>query len=304
MRSCFHIATAVLGLLLASAVAPAAVAQAIVVSVNGDPVTTLDIDQRMKLLRVLHKPATRDNAIESLIEDRLKQRDAEKYGVRFTDGDIPEQITRVATNMKTTPAELSGGLQRAGVQQDQIRSYFGADLVFTALVRALNKGVEASETQVREEIAKERAKGGGMTEYVLRQVIIAAPATASPADLSGRAKTAEQLRSRFDGCDTGISLVREMNDVVIREPLRRTSVELSAPMRQLLDKTPVGHLTPPQRGSTGLEMVAVCSRGASGDDSALRTSISDRLLASHLDAAAAARLKDLRSHAVITKPQG
>ena len=208
----------------------------------------------------------------------------------------------VAAGMKITSMALTSNLQRAGIQQDQIRGYFGPALAFEALVKALNKGVEASETQVRAELAKESGKGGGLTEYVLRQVVVAAPAAASPADLAGRAKTAEQLRGRFNSCETGASLVSELGDVVIREPIRRTSVELGAQLKEVLDKTPIGHLTPPQRGSTGLEMVAVCSRGPARDDTALRTTISDRLLAAHLNEAAAARIKDLRSHAVIIKP--
>jgi peptidyl-prolyl cis-trans isomerase SurA len=43
-----------------------AFAQAIIASINGDPITNIDIDERMKMLRVLHKPATREAAIESL----------------------------------------------------------------------------------------------------------------------------------------------------------------------------------------------------------------------------------------------
>ena len=299
LRSC--IAAALLGVLALGIQARPAAAQAIVLSVNGDPVTTFDIDQRMKLLRVVGKPAGRDAAIESLVQDRLKQRDAEKYGVRYTDADVGEQIGHVAAGMKITSMALTSNLQRAGIQQDQIRGYFGPALAFEALVKALNKGVEASETQVRAELAKEGGKSG-LTEYVLRQVVVAAPATASPADLAGRAKTAEQLRGRFNSCDTGPSLVSELGDVVIREPIRRTSVELGAQLKEVLDKTPIGHLTAPQRGSTGLEMVAVCSRGPARDDTALRTTISDRLLAAHLNEAAAARIKDLRSHAVIIKP--
>ena len=54
-------ACAVCGVLAFGAPAPAH-AQAIVASINGYPITTYDIDQRMKLLRALRKPATRDAA--------------------------------------------------------------------------------------------------------------------------------------------------------------------------------------------------------------------------------------------------
>ena len=58
-----------------------AFAQEIVASINGDPITNIDIDERMKMLRVLRKPATRDAAIESLFTDRLEFHEADKFGV-------------------------------------------------------------------------------------------------------------------------------------------------------------------------------------------------------------------------------
>ncbi len=190
------------------------------------------------------------------------------------------------------------------MSQDQIRNYFGPQLAFDALIRALNKGVEASEVQVRAELAKEQAKAGGTTEYTIRQVIIATPAGATPASLAERGKAAEQLRARFTSCDGGAATVAATPEAVIKEPIVRTSTQLTAGLKQILDKTAVGHLTPPQRSNVGIEMVALCNKGMSHDDTALRTEISDRLLSAHLADAASRRLKEMRSRAVITKPQG
>src|ERR1700730_433995 len=60
----------------------------IVASINGDSITNIDIDERMKMLRVLRKPATRDTAIESLFTDRLEIHEAGKFGVDPRDSDI------------------------------------------------------------------------------------------------------------------------------------------------------------------------------------------------------------------------
>jgi peptidyl-prolyl cis-trans isomerase SurA len=70
----------------------------------------------------------------------------------------------------------------------------------------------------------------------------------------------------------------------------------------MFDKTEVGHLTAPQRTGEGIEMIAICGRTASNDDTALRAQISERLLDAELQQDAARRLKELRSHAVIVKP--
>ncbi len=276
-------------------------AQTIVASINGDPITNIDVEQRMKMLRVLHKPATREAAIESLFTERLKIHEAGKYGVNPRDSDISEEIVKTAQEMKMQPDALVAELQRAGVFQDHFKAYFRAELAFDLLVQALNKGVEASETQVREELAKEGGKAAAGTAYTVQQVIFTIPSGATPTALNAVAHDAEQLRARFSDCATGLPIARAMNDVTVRDPLTRTSHELGDALRELLDKTPVGHLTPPQRSSQGLEMVAVCSRGPAKDDTAVRQAIAKKLLAAHIAEDGARRLKELRERAVVVK---
>jgi peptidyl-prolyl cis-trans isomerase SurA len=277
-----------------------AAAQVIVSSINGDPVTSIDIDQRMKLLRVLHQNATRDAAIESLYADRLKIQEASKYGINPKDSDLSPEIVKAAQELKMQPEALLAALQHAGVSQDQLKSYFRANLSFAVLVQALNKGVEASETQVREELAKQGGKGAGIA-YTVQQIIFTLPASASPAAVAARGHDVEQLRARFADCDSGIPLAREISDVTVRDPLIRTSLEINDSLRELLDKTPVGHLTAPSRTTSGLEMVAVCSKGPAKDDTAARQAIAQKLLAAKVAEDSARRLKELRDRAVIVK---
>ena len=81
-KSCLVAATLLGGALVCAG--PAA-AQVIVSSINGDPITNIDIDQRMKLLRVLRQNATRDAAIESFYADRLKTQETSKFGINPRD---------------------------------------------------------------------------------------------------------------------------------------------------------------------------------------------------------------------------
>jgi len=277
-----------------------ATAQVIVSSINGDPITNIDIDQRMKLLRVLHQNATRDAAIESLYADRLETQETEKFGVNPKDSDLSTEIVKVAQDVKMQPEALLAALQHAGVSQDHLKAYFRANLAFTVLVQALNKGVEASETQVREELAKQGGKAAG-TAYTVQQIIFTVPTTAAPAAVAARAHEVEQLRARFTDCDTGIPLARAINDVTVRDPLVRTSLEINDSLRELLDKTPVGHLTAPSRTTSGLEMVAVCVKGPAKDDTAARQAVAQKLLAAKIAEDSARRLKELRDRAVIVK---
>jgi hypothetical protein len=86
---------------------------------------------------------------------------------------------------------------------------------------------------------------------------------ASPDDaalLEAHKKDAEALRARFIDCDSGLSAARTQHDVVIREPIIKNSFELEYALRELLAGIELGHLTPPDTTSRGIQLFAVCVR--------------------------------------------
>jgi hypothetical protein len=82
---------------------------------------------------------------------------------------------------------------------------------------------------------------------------------ADTAQLEARRKDAEALRARFSDCESGLADARAQRDVVIREPITKNSIDLASPLRDILNKTGLGHLTPPETTSRGVELFAVCS---------------------------------------------
>jgi peptidyl-prolyl cis-trans isomerase SurA len=278
-----------------------AFAQAIITTVNDEPITNIDVEQRTKMLRVLRKPATTETALDSLIDDHVKSDEIKKYQVKPQDADISHEIARVASVMKIDPNAFVAELEHAGVHTDHYKAYFGTEFAFNLLVQALNKGIEASETEVRAELEKEGGKAAAGIEYTVRQIVLPIPANAPPATVDARAHMAEQIRARFTDCDSGVSMIHGMDDAVIKSPLSRTSLQLGEGLKQVLDKTPLGHVTPPQRTVSGFEMLALCGRGNAKDDTSARDAIAQKILAVHYAAESERLLKELRSHAVIQK---
>ncbi len=276
-------------------------AQAIVASVNGDPITSIDVEQRMKLLRALHKPATRDAAIESMVSDRLKERETSRFSVSIKDDEVGEELQIIAKKMKVSTTQLSADIARNGVSQRHATNYLKAELGYAVLIKALNKGVEASEVAVRQELAKEKGKGGGITTYTLRQVVFTLNPGDTAAAVNASAKEAEALRSRFTSCQTGIPYAKTLPGVAVREKLVRSSTQLGDQIKEELDKMPVGHLTPPSRSPNGVELIALCDRTSAGNDDELRKNISDRLLGEHMDATTQVKYREMRAAAVIEK---
>ena len=225
--------------------------------------------------------------------------EATRFGVSIKDDEVGEEVRILAAKMKETTTQLAADIGKAGVSQSHTTNFLKAELGYSVLIRALNKGVEASEVAVRQELAKEKGKGGGTTTYTLRQVVFTLNPGEGGAALAASAKEAEALRSRFKGCDAGIAYAKTLPGVAVREKLVRNSAQLGEQVRQEFDKMPVGQLTPPSRSANGIELIALCDRSTVANDDELRKTISERLLSEHMDAVTQAKYKEVRASAVI-----
>ena len=276
-----------------------AAAQSVVTAVNGDPITTFDVDEYMKILRLEHKPSSRSDALEAVTADRLKYDEARHWGVDGSDSDIGTVLARVATSVKMDAQGFSEAAGKAKIDLDTVRNHLRAIAAWDNLVRARNKGLGVTEEEVTAEIAKGTVDK--ITNFRLQQVIFVLPANATPAMVESRIAQARALRNRFDGCDTGLQLARALPDVAIKESMSRTSDSLSAGLRKVIAETPRGMLTVPERTTNGVEMVAVCEKSDASDSSTLRERVQKDLIANKLVAESAKMYKDLRATAVIGK---
>jgi peptidyl-prolyl cis-trans isomerase SurA len=275
-------------------------AQNVVLTVNDSPITNYDIAQRIKLLGVLRLPASQQAATDSLIEDRLKLIETRKYGINPGEQDIANEAARDAGERKIAPQQLAAGLQRAGIDKSHWQEHWRAKLTWRILVQALNKSVSVSEEEVRAEMAKKGSTTGAQ-EFRIQQIILVVPNNATVAAYNGRFAEATGLRARFRDCNSGVQLARALRDVAVQPQIGRRANTLSAELVALFDRTPVGQLTPPQRGPTGVEMVAVCGKSDAGANSAASESIRDTLLIRKLQADADKRFADVRKRAVIVR---
>ena len=285
-------------LLACSAAAPAS-AQSLVATVNDSPITNYDVEQRIKLLRVLREPATPAAALESIIEDRLKATETRKYGINPSAQDASQELARIAARKKIPAQTLGSALQSARVDTQHWQEHGRAQVGWRGYIAALNKGVSVSETEVRAELDRQGSRKS--QEYNLRPIVFIVPRNASPGEADGRAREAANFRTRFNGCDSGIPFATALRDVAIRPAITRSLTALPDALANTLEKTPVGKLTPPTRTADGYEMIAVCSARRGGTDSSAAQEIRQELMSKKLEGAAEKLYLPLRKRAIIVK---
>src|SRR3954453_16925332 len=79
-------------------------AQTVVVMVNGEPITSYDIEQRSKLTALTtHKAPPRQQVIEDLINEKVKIKEAKRFGVDPSASGIDSSYAMMSSRMRLTP---------------------------------------------------------------------------------------------------------------------------------------------------------------------------------------------------------
>ena len=278
-------------------------AQTVAVMVNGEPITNYDIEQRGKLnFLTTRKSPVRQEVIDELINEKVKIKEGKKFGVDPSSSDIDSSFASMAARMRTTPDQLAKSLESQGIRPDTLRHRMKAEMVWSSLVRGRFK--ESLQVGEKDVAAAVQAKGddkpeGEAFEYQMRPIVLIVPRGSSQSLFESRRKEAEALRGRVQTCEDANGLFKSMQNAAIRDTITKTSADLPPVLREVLDKTPIGHLTAPEITKQGVEMVALCGRKPTTLDSPKKREIRDKMYAAKYEAKSKSYLQDVRKGAMI-----
>jgi peptidyl-prolyl cis-trans isomerase SurA len=294
------LAAAILG---AAVPMPATVAQAqhVVIIVNGEPITALDIEQRSKLTQLsTQKAPSRKEVIDDLINEKLKVREAKRWGLEVSNSEVESALASMASRMRLTPDLLAQQLAKSGVNVATLKSRIRADIAWPQMVR----GRYQTSLQIGEKdiltVMEAKPDDSVGHDYTLRPILFLVPAGSPTTVVEGRKREAESFRSRFQGCDEGIAFARALKEVAVRDQIIRSSADLPAELRKVLDGVEVGRLTPPEVTKFGVEMFAICAKKQSAaDNTPGKRKARETLMAERFEQLSKKYLNDLRKSAMI-----
>jgi len=294
---------AVACVLAAMATSNLARAQQVVLIVNGDVITNYDIEQRMKFVQLsTRKPAVRDEVVDDLIDEKLKVQIGRRYKIEVPDNEIDASYAEMGHRMHMTAEQLTQALAQGGVEATTLKSRIRADTIWQNIVRGKFQG----DLQVREkdilavlQTEKKDEKEVGY-EYRLRPILFVVPRGATQL-AEARRKDAEALRTRFTNCDSGLKFARSLRDVAVRDVIVKSSSDLLPALREILDKTEIGHLTAPEITQQGVELFALCEKKETTEDSPEKRQARDKIFNEKFQVKAKRFLQELRKQAMIER---
>jgi peptidyl-prolyl cis-trans isomerase SurA len=278
-------------------------AQEVVVLVDGEPVTALDIDQRAKFIQMsTQKTPTRKEVLDGLIDEILEIREAKKFGIDVPAAEVDNAFVNVGTRMGADTAKLTAMLVKGGASADTLKHRLKAELAWNALVKGRFKSsleIADSDVEAQLDLHKPQDKNEVGYEYALRPVLFVVPRGSPDPVFEARKKEADALRLRFLTCAEGIPFARALHEVAVRDQVIKFSADLPQALRDILDKTDVGHLTPPEQTAEGVQVFALCSKKENKSETPGRREVRDEIFQQKFGAQAKRYLAQIRREAMI-----
>ncbi len=177
------LALIVLAVLAAVPAATPARAQSagIVAVVNGDVITTFDVEARRRLFAATAGlPMTREvldritpQVRRLLVDERLRLQEVQRRRILVTDGEIAAAVGRIEQQNNMSPGGLRASLARQGIDIRALYGQLRATIGWSKLVRAeLGAQAEVDPELVRERLRALEA-AAGQPEFLVAEIFIA-----------------------------------------------------------------------------------------------------------------------------------
>ena len=282
----------ILGLVMATASALPSFA-ATVVTVNGTPVTDVQVDQRVRLFNMEGNKTGRKGATDQLITEAIQMNEAKRLGINVSNAQVDEALLQIARNLKVSQDKLLDMLGQGGVSADTLKDRLRAAIAWNAIAEmAVVPDVQISDLELDQQAAARLADYQGF-DYILKEIVFVG------AGASGRTSQANQYRSNFTGCDGAVQLSLSYTDAAVVDIGRRHATQLPEAMAKELAGMNVGGITKPRVVEAGVSMLAICEKTQAQDLTFMKDEVRAEVGNGNMEKEAAAYLEQLRKNAKI-----
>jgi peptidyl-prolyl cis-trans isomerase SurA len=310
MKIGFLFAAALAASTFASAAVARAEGQGVLVTVNDVPITSFDVEQRMKLNAILGRSQggsgeLRKRALQNLIDDAVKLAEAKKYNAIPDDKMVNAQIEKMAKGSNTDTNGLAAQLKGKGASLSALRKLVTAQIAFNRLISSLYKvkvEVDAAEIDKKyNEIAND-PRLQPITVYEILEIEMPVENTGEAMAqqlLVARAADAAQFRNRFKGCGSARQAASGIYNVQIGKRLQADGRKLPKQLKSALDKAGTGGLIGPARSRTGIQLIAFCGKKNIAPDKPTRQQVETMLTNKKHDIYEERYMREIRRNAYI-----
>lgn len=239
----------------------------IAVAVNNGVVTTNQITQRARFLRLTgFKGDTVEAARKQLINEELQFQEGKRIGFSVSDAQVQKSLARVASSNGATVAQFTGGLTQRGINVSTFKRLIKARLLWQQIVVARERAERRKASEDKRDITSilfnrgSDGKNRKVKEYTVNQFIFVLNNAASEKQASQRQKEASAFKSTNKSCkEAEAAALRLAADGVVMKRIGRFTTDTLPPeMKEDILAINNELFTTPRRGEKGIGMLAIC----------------------------------------------
>lgn len=272
----------------------------IVALVNDQPITSYELDQRTKLLKLTSRNGSRKKALDELIEEKLKIGEATRRGINISPQEVDGAFASIAQRTKMSPSQLGQALNKSGVNPSALKGRLRAELAWSRVVRArFRSTVKVEDADV---IASVRALGEEqrtIKEYTLKQVIFIVPSGSKESEIKAIKRSADKFRPTIAGCEAVGVQAEGLRDVVVKNVGRRDETQLSKPLVEKLSSIEISQGTEAGRIKEGYEILVLCGIRDVASNAKVENEVRAEMMDKEGQLLARRYIRDLRQEAII-----
>jgi len=243
-------------------------------------------------------PTARKQALEELIEERLKLQEAKKLSVVAADDDVDRVISGMAERNKMNAAQFAEHISKMGASITMMKERIRASLSWSDVIRRkFGHQITVATRDVDRMVAT--ADGQDDVELKIHRILLSLPVQQDQKKLTQRISDAEQLRGKFTGCKGMETMARGVPGARFDNLGDRRPTSLPEPTRSLLLSAHDDELLPATIGENGVELWAVCGRKLVKAADSKRETAQNELRQKEFEILSKKHLKDLVTDAHI-----
>ncbi len=155
--------------------------QRIVALVNDDVISLRDVNQRARVITVTARlpdspevqRAVREQAMRSLIDERLQMQEAKRRGISVSQQEIDNAISLIERQLGIPAGRFEEFAERSGIDPNNFLNQIRAELTWARMIRArMSATITVTDQEVDEAIAKLRSSAGHIEELI-SEILIA-----------------------------------------------------------------------------------------------------------------------------------
>ncbi|WP_170241099.1 SurA N-terminal domain-containing protein [Rhodoligotrophos appendicifer] len=281
--------------------------QSVIVTVNDKPISNYDIEQRMRLNRIIGYPskgegqAARKEILEELIDETLKVQEAKRLKVTVGEADINNTLEGMASRAGTTVPGWTADLKKSRIDMATLKQRVQSNIAWNRIIAGrynINTNIESAMVDQRLKAIESDPSRQPRTIYLLQEIRL--PIDGNDEQLLyARFVEAQRVVQNYKGCESARKATSGIFNVQIRPTVPVPPENLPPQLKQAIEKAGTGRLIGPSRAKEGIQLIGFCGKQTIAPPAVSREQIENMLLNERVGLYTERYIRELRRNAFI-----